>query len=167
MKISIGLDAMLHLVLDTSLFVSLPNDCLCQLVGPPLMFRDIPAITGVAMKSQLPQDSVSMAGAGVLKRKFADDHDSNRPSKRLRLARESSTVKGAPEAKAAEVQPITDNSGTKLDLLFSEKHQTVGAESIRTPADIAFARARIYYARAQRIPETDTVLVGIPVAREL
>ncbi|KAI0663882.1 hypothetical protein C8Q70DRAFT_885740, partial [Cubamyces menziesii] len=29
----IGEDAMLHLLVDTSLFVSLPNDCLCQMTG--------------------------------------------------------------------------------------------------------------------------------------
>ncbi|KAJ7030376.1 hypothetical protein C8F04DRAFT_889260, partial [Mycena alexandri] len=34
----IGTDAMLHLLVDTSLFIALPNDCLCQLVGEPIIF---------------------------------------------------------------------------------------------------------------------------------
>ncbi|KAJ6513097.1 hypothetical protein C8R45DRAFT_752407, partial [Mycena sanguinolenta] len=33
----IGTDAMLHLLNDTSLFVALPNNCLCQLVGEPII----------------------------------------------------------------------------------------------------------------------------------
>ncbi|KAF8554612.1 hypothetical protein OG21DRAFT_1412179, partial [Imleria badia] len=38
----IGADAMLHLLLKTSLFVSLPNECLCQLTGEPLIFVSLP-----------------------------------------------------------------------------------------------------------------------------
>ncbi|KAJ7261830.1 hypothetical protein B0H12DRAFT_1013349, partial [Mycena haematopus] len=34
----IGTDAMLHLLTDTSLFVALPNNCLCQLVGEPILY---------------------------------------------------------------------------------------------------------------------------------
>jgi hypothetical protein len=33
----IGEDAMIHLLLDTDLFLSLPNDCLCQINGEPLI----------------------------------------------------------------------------------------------------------------------------------
>ncbi|KAJ7455325.1 hypothetical protein B0H11DRAFT_1739971, partial [Mycena galericulata] len=33
----IGTDAMLHLLTDTSLFIALPNECLCQLVGEPIL----------------------------------------------------------------------------------------------------------------------------------
>jgi telomerase reverse transcriptase len=32
------MDAMLHLLTNTSLFVALPNDCLCQLVGEPIVY---------------------------------------------------------------------------------------------------------------------------------
>ncbi|KAJ7744319.1 hypothetical protein B0H14DRAFT_2406850, partial [Mycena olivaceomarginata] len=34
----IGTDVMMHLLTDTSLFVALPNDCLCQLVGEPIVY---------------------------------------------------------------------------------------------------------------------------------
>ncbi|KIO15227.1 hypothetical protein M404DRAFT_83099, partial [Pisolithus tinctorius Marx 270] len=40
----IGADAMLHLLLKTSIFVSLPNECLCQLTGEPLIY--IPLANG-------------------------------------------------------------------------------------------------------------------------
>ncbi|KAN0092973.1 hypothetical protein V8E55_003757 [Tylopilus felleus] len=38
----IGADAMLHLLLKTSVFISLPNECLCQLTGEPLIFVSLP-----------------------------------------------------------------------------------------------------------------------------
>jgi hypothetical protein len=34
---SIGEDAMIHLLTETSIFVSLPNGCLCQITGEPLI----------------------------------------------------------------------------------------------------------------------------------
>jgi len=36
--ISIGEDAMLHLLTETHIFVSLPNDCLCQMTGEPIIY---------------------------------------------------------------------------------------------------------------------------------
>ncbi|KAL1738673.1 hypothetical protein HDZ31DRAFT_8702, partial [Schizophyllum fasciatum] len=33
----IGADAMIHLLTDTSVFVPLPNGCLCQMSGVPLV----------------------------------------------------------------------------------------------------------------------------------
>lgn len=35
--LSIGADAMIHLLTDTSIFVSLPNGCLCQMSGVPVV----------------------------------------------------------------------------------------------------------------------------------
>lgn len=35
---------MLHLLTETSIFVPLPNECLCQLTGIPLVFLPSPAI---------------------------------------------------------------------------------------------------------------------------
>ena len=35
---SIGEDAMLHLLTETHIFVSLPNDCLCQMTGEPIIY---------------------------------------------------------------------------------------------------------------------------------
>ncbi|KAJ4477297.1 hypothetical protein J3R30DRAFT_3212875, partial [Lentinula aciculospora] len=33
----IGVDAMIYLLTQTSMFVSLPNGCLCQMTGPLLL----------------------------------------------------------------------------------------------------------------------------------
>lgn len=38
----IGADAVLHLLFKTSLFISLPNECLCQLTGEPIIFASLP-----------------------------------------------------------------------------------------------------------------------------
>ncbi|KAG2141537.1 hypothetical protein BD769DRAFT_1295097, partial [Suillus cothurnatus] len=35
----IGVDAMLHLLTKTSIFIQLPNECLCQLTGEPLIYQ--------------------------------------------------------------------------------------------------------------------------------
>ncbi|KAI6123581.1 hypothetical protein EV401DRAFT_1271406 [Pisolithus croceorrhizus] len=37
---------MLHLLLKTSIFVSLPNECLCQLTGEPLIY--VPLANGAS-----------------------------------------------------------------------------------------------------------------------
>lgn len=34
----IGVDAMLSLLTETSIFISLPNQCLCQMTGVPIIF---------------------------------------------------------------------------------------------------------------------------------
>ncbi|KAG2738143.1 hypothetical protein P692DRAFT_20644185, partial [Suillus brevipes Sb2] len=34
----IGADTVLHLLTKTSIFIMLPNQCLCQLTGEPLMY---------------------------------------------------------------------------------------------------------------------------------
>jgi hypothetical protein len=38
----IGVDAMFHLLADTSIFVSLPNDSLCQMTGEPIVEKAPP-----------------------------------------------------------------------------------------------------------------------------
>jgi len=37
--VRVGVDAMLHLLADTSIFVALPNECLCQLTGEPVVHK--------------------------------------------------------------------------------------------------------------------------------
>ncbi|OSX57792.1 hypothetical protein POSPLADRAFT_1118271, partial [Postia placenta MAD-698-R-SB12] len=35
--LKIGEDAMFHLFTETSVFVPLPNECLCQMIGEPII----------------------------------------------------------------------------------------------------------------------------------
>ncbi|KAI9572043.1 hypothetical protein HD554DRAFT_2015284, partial [Boletus coccyginus] len=74
----IGADAMLHLLLNTSLFISLPNECLCQLTGEPLMFASLPLGSGMLHNSG-PHHRVQ-------KRK-RETPQQQPPRKRLRLIR--------------------------------------------------------------------------------
>ncbi|KAH9068420.1 hypothetical protein EDB83DRAFT_2188616, partial [Lactarius deliciosus] len=39
-----GESAMLHLLTEASIFVALPNECLCQMTGTPLVFLPSPAV---------------------------------------------------------------------------------------------------------------------------
>lgn len=41
----VGDAVILHLLAETSIFVSLPNDCLCQITGPPLLYLPRPQDT--------------------------------------------------------------------------------------------------------------------------
>lgn len=43
-RIRIGESAMLHLLTEACIFVPLPNECLCQLTGIPLVFLPSPAV---------------------------------------------------------------------------------------------------------------------------
>ena len=42
--IRIGESAMFHLLTEASIFVPLPNECLCQLTGMPLVFLPAPTV---------------------------------------------------------------------------------------------------------------------------
>ncbi|TFY78051.1 hypothetical protein EWM64_g5960 [Hericium alpestre] len=50
----IGEDAMFHLLTETCVFVPLPNDCLCQLTGEPIVSHKVPFPSGSRMASILP-----------------------------------------------------------------------------------------------------------------
>ncbi|KAI0342799.1 hypothetical protein BDW22DRAFT_1301805, partial [Trametopsis cervina] len=38
----VGADIMLHLLTETAIFVQLPNECLCQVTGEPLVNLAVP-----------------------------------------------------------------------------------------------------------------------------
>jgi hypothetical protein len=76
---------MLHLLTETSIFVPLPNECLCQLTGMPLVFLPSPVIdlTGGALAT-VPSES------GERKRKAEPHPGAPSPKKRLqRTSRDS------------------------------------------------------------------------------
>ncbi|KIJ66969.1 hypothetical protein HYDPIDRAFT_85271, partial [Hydnomerulius pinastri MD-312] len=73
----IGADAMLHLLLKISLFISLPNECLCQVIGEPLIFIPPPTLGGFLNAE---------SSIRVCKRKRDSPHETQ-PRKRLKLVR--------------------------------------------------------------------------------
>jgi hypothetical protein len=87
---------MMHLLTESSLFVTLPNDCLCQLTGPPLIFQKIPPLPPVAT-------STRRAAREITKRK-ANFTLEERPFKRARAeaaADHKATPQQAPATKVA------------------------------------------------------------------
>ncbi|KZP22726.1 hypothetical protein FIBSPDRAFT_738604, partial [Athelia psychrophila] len=80
----LGIDVMLHLLTETSIFVSLPNQCLCQMTGDPLIHTIAPMhVLSGTLPTGLPIDT--SAGICPVKRKAPGQHEDERPSKRLRL----------------------------------------------------------------------------------
>ncbi|KAF8440399.1 hypothetical protein L210DRAFT_855999, partial [Boletus edulis BED1] len=80
----IGADAMMHLLLKTSLFISLPNGCLCQLTGEPLIFVSIPPGGGFL-------DGASHQRVQKRKR---ESPQQLQPRKRLRLIKTTTNYRG-------------------------------------------------------------------------
>jgi len=80
---SIGVDAMIHLLSETYIFVSLPNECLCQMTGEPMIFMATPFSRQQTMGP--PNDSHAQTKE---KRKFRypHDHKPERPAKRSKLS---------------------------------------------------------------------------------
>ncbi|KAF9565414.1 hypothetical protein CPC08DRAFT_630060 [Agrocybe pediades] len=82
----IGEDAMLHLLMDTSIFIPLPNGCLCQLTGEPALFL-APSLNNALRDS---------AGVKQTKRPHkvteSVDVDDERPKKRRKLEKTASSI---------------------------------------------------------------------------
>lgn len=68
---------MLHLLTAASIFVPLPNECLCQMTGTPLVFLPSPAIevSGDALATSLSHER--------FKRKAEPHREAPPPKKRL------------------------------------------------------------------------------------
>ncbi|PCH42204.1 hypothetical protein WOLCODRAFT_34310, partial [Wolfiporia cocos MD-104 SS10] len=49
----IGEDAMFHLLTETSIFVALPNDCLCQMTGEPIVRLEPPKLADTCQNHQI------------------------------------------------------------------------------------------------------------------
>jgi hypothetical protein len=83
--LSIGADAMLHLLTETHLFVSLPNDCLCQMTGEP-MIHMAPVV--LHSSEQLFAASPTRGNVQACKRPFPfpDAHQDERQNKRRKIA---------------------------------------------------------------------------------
>lgn len=128
----IGADAMLHLILKTSVFVSLPNECLCQLSGEPLIY--VPLANGSSFM-------VSQSTQPRAKRK-------SEPSLTLPRKRQKLIL-------------LSSNGATKSVKASTRRNANQSIER-RTPADISFTRSRLFYARPSRDPDAYRIVVGLP-----
>lgn len=152
----VGVDAMLHFLTEVSVFVSLPNQCLCQMTGEPLIHL-VPFNSGIIDQRPKAQESCAQAKS-AMKRKAAGHHRDERPTKRLRTFESVSSVATA-DGTGTVAQP-TLKYVWKLCAgvlrLFSRRV---------TPADIYLTRMRLFYARPVRAPHQNHIVVGLPPKR--
>lgn len=144
---------MFHLLTETSMFVALPNDCFCQVVGEPIINIRVPAgLCSVPNGGRAPLEAFDR-----LKRKRTDVGDGNdRPQKRLRVA-EALPLKSS--RRPANIVAQT-GSVVKYVLFIEARGAQLSIASSRTPADISIARAKLFFGRANRAPGSEKVVFG-------
>jgi hypothetical protein len=76
---------MLHLLTETHLFVSLPNDCLCQMTGEPVIHMTPVTLRGSKQTSTAPVTKGNVQ-AGKRPFPFPDPHQDELRTKRLKTA---------------------------------------------------------------------------------
>ncbi|KAI0955894.1 hypothetical protein AcV7_006436 [Taiwanofungus camphoratus] len=138
----IGEDAMFHLLTETSIFISLPNECLCQMTGEPIIHLKPPSIvSGIheAQQASAKMDS-KVFGSHRCKRKPKEPHPDERPAKLLRRNDSASSCSSV-VAQTAKPHQI------------SRRH---------TPADITFVRSRMFYSWPHFVPHASNIAVGLP-----
>jgi hypothetical protein len=145
---------MLHLITDTSIFVSLPNECLCQMTGEHLMRLPVRPSTGPLLVSNA---VIVHRLAPGQKRLATGLHGEERPKKRLRLYDPglSGTISST---------LVIPNTLQCVTFLKESSHDLIFCRC--TPADISFVRSRLFYARPVRKPHTNHIVVGLPLKRE-
>ena len=78
----VGTDVIFHLLTEASIFIALPNNCYCQLVGEPILSLTTPTI----LRQALPACSAPHEDYGHLKRPRAACDVGDRPAKRLKIS---------------------------------------------------------------------------------
>ncbi|KAF5327773.1 hypothetical protein D9619_004557 [Psilocybe cf. subviscida] len=127
----IGEGALLHLLTETSIFVGLPNGCLCQLSGEPVIYV-VPMSVQREADAPSPRDS---------KRRTATFEDIDmRPTKRQK-----------------------GNTGAQIPI----QDALLPSLSQSSPADINFARVRLFYSKPNYISSSSRILVGLPLRHVL
>ncbi|KAG6908673.1 hypothetical protein DXG01_003687 [Tephrocybe rancida] len=124
----IGVNPMLHLLSETSIFITLPNGCLCQMTGVPIV------LLTPKMKE--------------LRTPFLQRHPKEQPAGKKRHCPFNS-VRPSKRYKSAVPTNITRN-----------EHAL--APKRRTPVEVQVIRARLFYARPQRLPKSNQIIVGLP-----
>jgi hypothetical protein len=69
---------MLHLLMDTSIFIPLPNGCLCQVTGEPIVFL-------TSVERRIPSEVFAVHHDNGTKRPRPDSLQDERPAKRRKL----------------------------------------------------------------------------------
>ncbi|OBZ72156.1 Telomerase reverse transcriptase [Grifola frondosa] len=136
----IGEDAMFHLLVDTSIFVPLPNDCLCQVAGDSIIELQLPSVLA-PRHPDLPDQGCIPPNTRGIKRQPPNCHPDERTSKRLKTGGPFDSV-----ASSVLAHPSNDPAQCQK----------------RTPVDIPLVRARLFYARPYYVPHTNKIIIGLP-----
>ncbi|KAL0953283.1 hypothetical protein HGRIS_004533 [Hohenbuehelia grisea] len=134
----IGIDAMLHLLTEACVFVSLPNDCLCQMTGDPIINLKPIRTLDTCLSPLKHMQNHDKGLLRHLKRKIDGEDVSGRASKRMKPLERSRRSEGAKSASGANTED-------------------------RSPADIMLLRSTMYHARPIRLAHTNNFVVGLPL----
>lgn len=160
----IGETAMYHLLLNTSIFVALPNDSFCQLVGTPITELKPRTLGFLSAKTAALDHNPKPPLNGPT-------DENRRPPKRRRVEDAVLTVptaETAPEINDRYGKSVATRSANFGFSSYMAEYNTF--PSRRTPADISFSRVRIFYARPVMTKDTTTghkyIAIGLPPNRE-
>ena len=144
----VGESAVFHLLTETCVFLALPNGCLCQMTGDPIVHLKPPQIGEAFL-----QNEGRIASRGV-KRRCIKGYSEERPSKRLKRTHTDS----------GQGSNIRNRSPERYVGFYTTLEQALRLCSIM-PADVAFVRARMFYSRPSFVPHTKKMVVGLPPKR--
>lgn len=110
----IGEDIMFHLLTELSIFVPLPNDCLCQVTGEPILHMKAPRFLTNCIQDETnaihPGDNVSYQNAQFkvrgVKRKGPVEHLDERVAKRLKTSEISSRSSSFADKNPSQVKTL-------------------------------------------------------------
>lgn len=138
---------MLSLLTEVAIFAPLPNGCLCQIAGDALVLSKTTKL--FSRYTSGPQPSKT-----AVKRKadHAEVAETDCPPyKRRKLADPAGLVARTRKARDSKRVPLVTT-------------KTVVTRSL--PAKLLLARVRMFYARPNLVPHTNTLVIGLPTARE-
>ena len=87
----VGEDVMFHLLAETSMFASLPNGCLCQLTGDPILHMRPPVLARAPVRGDDCKHEERMVRKRGTKRRCIIGYSEERPSKRQKRGEEATT----------------------------------------------------------------------------
>ncbi|KAL5526463.1 EST2 [Sanghuangporus sanghuang] len=137
----VGDSIILHLLTETSVYIALPNDCYCQIIGPPLLYS-VPPESLPRRESSKKDNSHEVDTRWVL------------PRKRKRTDEDTGSFARAAKRRRKSLKP-SRSPGIKNDIA------TLIAKNC-SAAKIPIARATVFYARAPRRTNSGQVRLGLP-----
>lgn len=147
---------MLYLLTETSIYLPLPNDCYCQLTGPPLIYSSR-FVQGRMVNEDLATKVAEAAHA--TKRKMQDFEKATRPKKRQRRRMSECEVQAEPRRR----EP--DSAKMYVSAFLHSLSPDEAYHSARTPADIRICRSSMFYGRPCK-SSTGRISLGLSYRRK-